>query len=108
MEDNMSNLVPVLNEQGELSTTVTQLLKHYEEQIKYMEEMRKNYLQAIQEAMESNGVKKFENDYIAITYIEPTSRVSLDQKALKEQDFDTYLKYAKESPVKASVRIKVK
>jgi uncharacterized cupin superfamily protein len=101
-------MLTVLNERGELASDVTQVLKHYEEQIKYMEEMRKNYLQAIQEAMEANGVKKFENDYIAITYVEPTSRVSLDTKQLKEDEFDLYLKYAKESPVKASVRIKVK
>jgi hypothetical protein len=101
-------ITPYINERGELSNTLTQLLVHYEQEIKRMEEMRKGYLAEIQQAMEERGIKKFENDFITITYIEETSRVSLDQKSLKEQDFDIYLKYAKESPVKPSVRIKVK
>lgn len=104
----MTDLIKIFDERGELTNAISVQLKHWEEQIKQAEELRKHYMEAIQQAMEANGVKKFENDIIAITYVEPTSRVSLDQKALKEQDFDLYLKYAKESPVKASVRIKCK
>lgn len=102
------NEIVILDQNGELKQSVIDHLRFYEVMIKDMEEKRKNYMEAIQKAMEENGVKKFETELIAITYVEPTTRVSLDQKQLKENDFDVYLKYAKESPVKASVRIKVK
>lgn len=104
----MTDLIKIFDERGELTEAVSVHLRHWEEEIKRAEENRKHYLEAIQQAMEANGVKKFENDIITITYVDPTTRVSLDQKALKENDFDLYLKYAKESPVKASVRIKCK
>jgi|GEM_PF-4351326 len=104
----MTDLIKIFDEQGELTVAVSTQLAHYEVQIKAMEEHRKQYLEAIQQAMEANGVKKFENDIITITFIDPTSRVSLDSKLLKEQDFETYQKYVRESQVKASVRIKCK
>lgn len=103
----MSDLA-VLTDKGELTKSVTKELVKLEAQAKAIEERRARVMEAIKVAMEANGVKKYENDNIAITYIEPGTRVTFDSKALKDADFETYTKYVKESETKASVRIRVK
>lgn len=60
------------------------------------------------ELMKANGVKKFENDFIRLTYKEPTIRTSLDSKKLKEEMPDVFDRYKKESEVKESILIKIK
>lgn len=62
----------------------------------------------IKNAMEEQGLKKFENDFIAITYVAPTTRTTVDSKKLKELHEDIYNECSKTSDVKASVRIKTK
>ena len=49
-----------------------------------------------------------DNDELTITYSRATTRETLDGKALKAELPDIYDAYAKISPVKASVKIKVK
>lgn len=60
------------------------------------------------EELESRGIKKIENESISITLVLPSTRESLDTKKLREEKPDIYDEYAKISPVKGSVRIKVK
>lgn len=102
------NELTIFTKNGELTGNITDELISMELELIFIENRRATIMKAIQEAMEKNEVKKFENDRIVITYVEPTSRLSLDQKSLKENDLDVYLKYVKESPVKASVRLKCK
>jgi len=64
--------------------------------------------QAILEAMEANSVTKFDGDLITITYVAPTKRTTFDSTKFKEERPKTYAKYLKTSPVKASIRLKVK
>lgn len=59
-------------------------------------------------AMEQNEVKKYENDYISITYVAPTTRTTVDSKLLKEKYEDIYNECSKTSSVKSSLRIKIK
>ena len=59
-------------------------------------------------AMEQNGIIKFENEDLLINYIAPTTRETFDAKKLKEDNQDLYDLYVKLSDVKASVRIKLK
>lgn len=63
---------------------------------------------ALLEEMEKRGVKKFDNDFLTITYIAPTVRVGVDSDKLKEKYEAIYLDCLKETPVKASLRIKIK
>jgi predicted phage-related endonuclease len=63
---------------------------------------------AIKEAMIKNNVKKFDSDNLTITLIAASTRKTLDTAAIKEQEPEVYEKYLKETPVAASVRIKVK
>ena len=62
----------------------------------------------IKEAMEKNEVKKYENDFISITYIAPTTRTTIDSKLLKEKYLDIYNECSKKSEVKSNIRIKIK
>lgn len=59
-------------------------------------------------AMEQNEVKKYENDYISITYVAPTTKTTVDSKLLKEKYEDIYNECSKTSNVKSSLRIKIK
>ena len=61
----------------------------------------KKVKEALLKAMEDNGIKSFENDFVKITYKAPTTRKSIDSNALKEQGL--YEAFVKESPVKSSV-----
>lgn len=63
---------------------------------------------AILEAMEANGVEKFDGDLIAITYVKPTTRTTFDSKKFAAERPKTYEKYLKTSNVKSSIRIKLK
>jgi hypothetical protein len=64
--------------------------------------------QSILEAMEANGVTKFDGDLITITYVAPTQRTTFDSKKFAEERPKTYAKYLKTGNVKASIRLKVK
>jgi hypothetical protein len=81
---------------------VEAIIKQAEEQKKQAEEQAKELRAAIMEAMEKNGVKKFENERIAITYVEPTTRSSLDTTKLKKDMPEVAEKYTKTSNIKAS------
>lgn len=96
------------NEEVQVAKAIIDELVKMEKQAKKIEARQQAIKAELLKAMEKYQIKKFENESIAITYVEPTVRVSLDSKALKENDFDVYLKYAKESPVKGSVRITCK
>ena len=63
--------------------------------------------EAIKVAMRDNFAKKFENDLIAITYVAPTTRTSIDTKKLKEEKPEIWEEYSKTSEVKDSVRITI-
>ena len=87
---------------------VEELIQEIEARKKAAEEKAKELRAALMEAMEKNGVKKFENNYITITYVAPTTRTSLDSTKLKKDMPEVYEKYTKTSDVKASLKIKLK
>jgi len=108
MEEVKNEVLDLFDEKGEISVNISYLLAYYETQIKEIERKQKEYKDALLKGMEERGIKKFEDNLVSITYVEPTTRVSLDSKKLKEEQPDTYIKYVNQSEVKASVRIKVK
>jgi len=64
--------------------------------------------QELQEAMDKYGIKKFENDILKVTYVEPTTRTTIDSARLKKELPAIAEKYTKTTVVKGSVRIEVK
>lgn len=77
-------------------------------QKKQLEAQDKVVRQELQEAMDKYGIRKFENDILKITYVEPTTRETIDSKKLKAELPAVAAKYTKISQVKGSVRIEVK
>ncbi len=96
-------LVKVENGIIEVANDVILELNEFQKQKEVMELKEKKIKQAILDAMEKNEIKSFENDLVKITYIEPTTRKTVDSKALKEQGL--YDMFLKESKVKASVKM---
>ena len=84
-------------------------------QIAYLEAIAKQVKEAQEEIktgilkeMEEKNIIKLETNELIITYVAETYRESFDSKTLKAEDEELYNKYVKISPVKSSVRIKVK
>ena len=73
-----------------------------------IEEKEKALKQAILEEMEAKNILKIENDDLVLNYIAPTDRETFDSKSFKEDHQDMYDEYIKMTPVKSSVRIKLK
>ena len=58
--------------------------------------------------MRTNSVKKYESEKIIITYVAPSERKSIDTTKLKAEQPDIYEAYLKLSPIKESIKIKIK
>lgn len=99
-----------LTEQGValLSMDVATKIAEFERKVKEIKDAEEKLKEAIKAEMASKGVIKLETSDITITYVAPTTRETLDTKALKEELPDIYDTYVKLSDVKDSIRVKVK
>lgn len=75
---------------------------------KALDEQEKEMRKKLEETMDLYGIKSFENELIKITYVEPTTRTSVDSAKLKKKYPDVFTECSKVSEVKGSVRISVK
>ncbi len=89
--------LPVLKQIQELELQATKI-----------DEAKKKLREDLLQAMETYGVKKWDNDIMTITYTAPTTRSTVDSKKLKEELPDIFSKYIKTSNVKSSIKIKLK
>ena len=101
-------MIQIYKDEVMLTTEATNKIAELERTIAELKKMQDEVKKAIIDEMEQKGVVKLDNDVITITYIAPTDRETVDSKKFKEEQPDMYDEYVKISPVKASVRIKVK
>lgn len=87
---------------------VMQTIVNLNQQKKILEDRDKAVRQELQKAMDEFGIKSFENDLLKVTYVEPTTRTTIDSARLKKELPAVAEKYSKTSQVKGSVRIEVK
>lgn len=78
------------------------------EQIKMQEAVEKEIKEKLLQSMESSAQKVIENDYIKISYIEPSERITIDKDKLNEDYPQLYERYKKVSLIAPSIRIKIK
>lgn len=101
--------ITAVNGELELSEVAQQkLLKFRDMQIQMaeMKQLEGEIKESLIKAMEKNGIKKFESDYVTFTYVPESTRKTADTAKMKEDNiFD---EYCKESVVKPSVRITFK
>lgn len=101
-------LIKIENETALLDTKVSNKIAEFERQIKVIKEQEDELKKSILEEMENKKLLKIETDDLTINYIAPTDRETFDSKKFREDNPDLYDEYVKMSPVKSSIRIKVK
>jgi hypothetical protein len=92
----------------EKAITIMQSIANIATQKVALEEQDKLMRRELETAMEQYGVKSFENDILKITYVEPTTRTSVDSAKLKKKYPSVFEECSKTSEVKGSDRITVK
>lgn len=101
-------MIQIINNKPVLDGSTLKSIVVFEQKIKELEEAKKDLTAKILEEMESKGILKIDSDEITISYIAPSERESFDSKRFREEHPDTYDEYVKLSPVKSSVRVKIK
>ena len=104
----MDKLIRMESNSPILKPEVSFALAEFERQMKDLKAKEDALKQRILEEMESNGILKVETDDLAITYVAPTSREAFDSKKFRQAYPDLYDDFVSISPVKASIRMKVK
>lgn len=101
-------LIKLENEIFTLDTETSKKLAEFERMAKKIKEEQDNIKQMILEEMEAKNILKIDTDEITISYVAPTDRESFDSKTFKSEHQEMYDEYVKMTPVKSSIRLKVK
>ena len=101
-------LIKVENNSAILNLATSKKLYEFEKAMKELKEQEDELKQAILEEMEAKNIIKIDNDLFMINYIASTEREAFDSKAFREEHQDLYDEFVKFSPVKSSIRIKMK
>jgi len=104
----MSDLINIKEGIAILDPETAQRIADFERKIKEIKRSEEELKQGILEEMKTNHLLKIETDDLVINYIAPTDRETFDTKAFRARYPDLYDQHIKLSPVKASVRIKLK
>lgn len=83
---------------------ITALLKAADEIKAKVDDLKADILSE----MEKKNIIKIDTEVLTVTYVAPYDKETLDSKAIKEELPDIYDTYCKLSPVKASLRVKIK
>lgn len=101
-------LIKVENGLSILDEEASKKIAEFERQIKEIKAKEDEIKQAILEEMEAKNIIKIDTEDLMISYVAPSDRETFDSKAFKEEHQDLYDEYVKMTPVKSSIRIKVK
>ena len=104
----MNDLITIKDGNALLDVETSAKIAEFERKMKEIKEAEDALKQGILKEMEQKGILKVETEEITISYIAPTDRETFDSKRFKFDHPDMFDEYVKMSPVKSSVRIKVK
>ena len=92
-------------------TMMKQIAAH-EMELKKLKEESDEMRYKLMEAMDANNIRSFENDILKMTLVAPSVSTTIDTKALRLQDPDTYEELLEEYPKvterRQSIRITIK
>lgn len=91
-----------------LAPEISLQLAEFERKLKEIKEQEETIKQQILTAMEENNVVKLDTPDLSITYIAPTDRETFDTKTFRSENPEVYDAYVKMTPVKSTIRIKLK
>lgn len=104
----MNEIITITNQVPMIATEIEGQIAQLEIQAKEIKKQQEELRGALLEAMEENNIVKLDGEYVTITYVQPTEREDFDKAKFRADNPDIYDEYIKMSPVKASLRIKVK
>ena len=104
----MKSMIKLENGEYGLVSDAINTIVEIEKQIKDLKALQDSYKENLLKEMEENNVLKVDTEKLLISYVEPSTRETLDSKKLKEDLPDIYDLYVKFTDVKSSLRIKVK
>lgn len=104
----MNELIKIENDKGLLDPLVAEKIVKFEKAMKQLKKQEDDLKDAILKEMEAKNIIKLDTDDLAITYVASTDRETFDSKKFKEEHQDLYDEYVKMTPVKPSIRLKVK
>jgi len=102
------SLITIENNVAVLEPQTASTIAYFEKQMKYIKDQEELLKKAILAEMEANGIIKIDTDEMTISYVAPTDRETFDSKTFRKDNPDLYDEYVKMSPVKSSIRIKLK
>lgn len=104
----MKNLIVFEGDKALLSPETSAKIADLE---RMMQSIKKGYdeLKAnILKEMEANNVVKLDTEDVLISYVAPSDRETFDTKAFRKDNPDAYDEYVRITPVKSSIRIKLR
>ena len=104
----MNELIIINNGVALLDAETSSKIADFERKMKEIKEAEDALKQGIINEMEQKGILKVETEEMTISYIAPSDRETFDSKRFKFDHPDMFDEYVKLTPVKASVRIRVK
>lgn len=104
----MNEIITMTNQMPMIATEIEGQIAQLEIQAKEIKKQQEVLRSALLEAMEENNIVKLDGEYVTITYVQSTEREEFDKAKFRVDNPDLYDDYIKMSPVKASLRIKVK
>lgn len=95
----------VSEEELEDLTELMQEIKVKKEELKVLEDKVGKIQDILYDTMGKEGVKTVDRGKLKITYVAPSTRVSVDSKKLKEKEPEIYKKYVNTTTVAGSIKI---
>ena len=95
----------VSEEELEELEELIQEIKIKEDELNLMKEKVDKVKETLYGTMEKEGIKTVDRNKLKITYVAPSTRVSVDSKKLQKEEPEIYKKYVKTTTVAGSIKI---
>ena len=104
----MNELITITDGVALLNAETSAKIAEFERKMKEIKEAEDALKQNILDEMSKKNILKIETEEMTISYIAPSDRETFDSKRFRAEHADLFDEYVKLSPVKASVRLKLK
>ena len=104
----MDELIKIESGTAVIDAEAVRKIAEFEDAMKKLKQAEDKLKKEILTEMEEKGILKIENETMTISYIGATGRETFNSKKFRSDNPDLYDEYVTISPVKSSIRIKVK
>lgn len=104
----MTELIKIESGMAILDAEAVRKIAEFEDAMEKLKQAEDKLKKEILSEMEEKNILKIENETMTISYIGATGRETFNSKKFRSDNPDLYDEYVTISPVKSSIRIKVK